>query len=198
MGLVLTVFLFVFAVIRLSIRFSSNSPSHGRMARIGEWTDYRNAHCDKQLEEKYHNMILSPHHFEEVWKILINAWENEQGKIMQMDESTIKLWRLLMEVPYAPFARIGKRDDIEFDRTLAELIERYKFYDYVDVWGDHQWMYNFLRAKHCMMTLHGLKSVQVAEYEWVKYVHPFDPPKDDLWTYDGRIEVERRKRSYGY
>lgn len=203
MGLVLTVFLFVFAVIRICVRSYDDISTPGRVAVFGEWVDYRNAHCDKVLEEEYHKKILEPNYFEEIWGILTNAWENDRDKIMQMDKKTVELWKLLMEVPYAPFFRMPDQDSLKIYcyrckyEKLIELDKKYKLYDYVEVWGNHQWLYNFMRAKHCLMTLRGLKSVDVAEHEWVSHIRPGNAPHKDLWTYNGKEALAKAIREYG-
>lgn len=202
MGLVLTVFLFVFAVIRILVRSYDDISTPGRVATFGTWVDYRNAHCDKALEKEYHEKLLSPYHFEELWEILINAWENDRDKIMQMDKKTVELWKLLMEVPYAPFFKLPYKEDVvctfpESNQVIRELDKKYKLYDYIEVWSNHQWCYNLPRAEHCLMTLHGLKSVEVAEHEWVSHIRPGQAPHKELWTYNGKEELAWKIYRYG-
>lgn len=203
MELVALVFAFLFAIVRFSARTGGEVSTAKKIDRVGSWEDYSAQYCNRELEEKYKRMVLNPERFEEVWDLLEHTWDNEPERIAQLDERSRRLWELLMEHRRCPFFRVGT-DPNGFDlinprqRLLKELDDKYNLCAYQDEWGGHQSMYNWLRALHCLMTLHGKKSVDVANYEWAKLTCGiFNQPNDELWTYDGRPERAREKRHYG-
>lgn len=198
MELVALVFCFLFAIIRVSFRASGEVTTAKKTARVGSWEEYIEKHCNRTLEKKYEAMVGPTRYFEEVWYTLERVWDLEHEKIDQMDERSQKIWELVMMRRRAPLNSVHGDISSENDPECRRMRELYKFDEYIDEWGNHQWVYNQRRIVHCLMTLHGKKAVEVATYEWAKMTCSiFDQPRDDLWTYDGRIKRAEEKRYLG-
>lgn len=198
MGLVALVFAFLFAIIRVSIRAGGEVSTIKKEARLGPWDEYIIEHCNRTLEKKYESIVSNRELFEEVWYKLESTWDLYHEKIDQMDERSQKIWELVMMRRRAPLFSVCEDPKNETNPEWRRLRELYKFDEYIDEWGTHQWVYNRQRVIHCLMTLHGKKSLEVASYEWAKLTCSiFDQPKDDLWTYDGRIDRAKEKRRLG-
>lgn len=198
MSLVALVFGLFFAIIRVSVRAGGEVSTINKIARVGSWEEYSIEHCNRTLEKKYESIVADRELFEDVWYKLESTWDLYHEKIDQMDERSQKLWELVMMRRRAPIFFVYKDPKDETNPTWKRLRELYKFDEYIDEWGDQQWIYNQDRVIHCLMTLHGKMSLKVANYKWAKLTCSiFDQPKDDLWTYDGRIDRAKEKRYLG-
>lgn len=187
----LTFFLF-FGIIRIIFRASDDVTAKGRMARLGPIDEYEDKYCDFKLEKEYKMKTFSPSCYEELWGILDDAWKNKRHLINQMDEVDQEVWRLLMEPGY-PVPIFECYNEPNRDEVRGRLYKKYNWGKYYDEYGHHQWVYNWMRALNCLMTLHGKKSKRIADTMYTFQINGKGTPDFimSVLTYDGRRDKVR-------